>query len=74
MSEQEVLAIIIGRSVALFPSEIAFLLQKNAVVIDAQYYNVSQLVESVVNGISSSESFRNDFGLFVENNKSIILK
>lgn len=72
MSEQEVLAIIIGRTVALFPMQIVGLLQKNAVVLDAQNYNDSQLIEAVVSGLSSSESFRNDFVSFVEANKELI--
>jgi len=72
MSEQEVLAIIIGRTVALFPMQVVGLLQKNAVVLDAQNYNVSQLIEAVVSGLSSSESFRNDFASFVEANKELI--
>ncbi len=72
MSEQEVLEIIIGRTVALFPKEIAEMLNKNAVVLDAQNYNVSELIEAVTNGLVSSEYFRNDFALFVEANKELI--
>lgn len=72
MNEQELLAIIIGRTVALFPEKIKELLQKNAVVLDAKNYDVSELIEAVINGISSSESFRNDFALFVDANKELI--
>lgn len=72
MSEQEVLAIIIGRTVVLFPKEVAEMLNKNAVVVDAENYDVSQSIEAVTNGLVSSESFRNDFTSFVEANKESI--
>lgn len=72
MNEQELLAIIIGRTVGLFPEKVKELLQKHAVVLDAQNYNVSELIEAVINGLSSSESFRNDFASFVEANKELI--
>lgn len=72
MNEQELLAILIGRTVGLFPKEVAELLQKNAVVVDAENYNVSELIEAVINGLSSSEPFRNDFASFVEANKELI--
>jgi hypothetical protein len=72
MTKQEALSIIIGRTVAIFPAQIADLLQKNAVVLDAKNYNISELVEAVVGGLSSSESFRNDFASFIEVNKDVI--
>jgi hypothetical protein len=72
MNQQEALSVIIGRTVAIFPANVAYLLQKNAVVLDAQNYNISELVDAVVGGLSSSESFKNDFISFVEVNKDII--
>ncbi len=72
MNEQEVLAIIIGRTVAIFPSEVAEMLNKNAVVLDAQNYDIPQLIEAVTNGLVFSESFRNDFASFVEAKKELI--
>lgn len=72
MSNQEAMAIIIGRTATIFPSEVAEMLTKNGVVVDAKNYNISELIEAVVNGLSSSESFKNDFSSFVEANKEKI--
>ena len=72
MDNTKLLAIVIGRTVAIFPNEIKAMLIKNAIVVDAENLNTSQLVDAVIDGLMSSESFRNDFGLFIESNKEII--
>jgi len=72
MEQQDMLAVIIGRTVALFPNQVANLLTLNGVVVDASNYNTSQLVTAVVNGLTSSESFKVDFANFVELNQQVI--
>ena len=72
MEKQDILAIIIGRTVALFPNEVSNLLTLNGVAVDSSNYNTSELVNAVVNGLTSSESFKVDFANFVELNKEII--
>lgn len=73
MSEQEVLAVIIGRTVALFPSQVKELLKKNAVVLDAENYDTSKLIETVINGLTSSQPFAIDFQNLVKSNESLIV-
>lgn len=74
MDKSKLLAIVIGRAVAIFPNQIKAMLLKNAVVVDAENYDTNQLVDAVADGLISSESFRNDFDLFIQQNKEIILK
>ncbi len=60
---------IVGVTVAIFPKEIATLLNKNGVTIDAQNYNNEQLVNATIDGLVSSPSFLKDFSDFVESKR-----
>lgn len=74
MEKSKLLAYVIGRTVAIYPNQIKAMLLKNAVVVDAENYDTTQLVDAVADGLISSESFRSDFDLFIQENKEVILK
>lgn len=57
---------IVGVTVAFFPKEIATLLNKNGVTIDAENLNSKQLVSATIDGLVSSPSFLKEFSDFVE--------
>jgi len=68
MTEQEILATIVGRTVALFPAQVADLLVKNGVVVNSDNLDTSALVDGVFAGLFGSESFKSDFTKLVESN------
>jgi hypothetical protein len=72
MDEQEALATIVGRTVALFPMEVSDLLVKNGVVVNSNNLDTSALVDGVFAGLFGSEGFRNDFSKLVESNVEFI--
>jgi hypothetical protein len=72
MNEQQVLATIVGRTVALFPMELSDLLVKNGVIINSDNLDTSALVDGVFAGLSGSEAFKNDFTNLVESNVEFI--
>lgn len=53
-----ILSKLIADAVVFFPREVASLLNSNGVTIDAQNYDNKQMVDAVVGGLYSSESFR----------------
>jgi hypothetical protein len=60
---------IVGITIAYFPKEIANMLDKNGVTIDAQNYNSDELVSATIDGLVSSPNFSKEFSDFVERNK-----
>ncbi len=60
---------IVGFTVAFFPKEVALMLNKNGVTIDAENYNSQQLVDATIDGLVSSPSFLKDFSNFVESKR-----
>ena len=72
MNEQEALATIVGRTVALFPMEVGDLLVKNGVVVNSENLDTSALVDGVFAGLFGSETFKNDFTNLVESNVEFI--
>jgi len=72
MNEEQALATIVGRTVALFPMEVSELLVQNGVVINSENLDTSELIDGVFAGLFGSERFRNDFERLVENNKEFI--
>jgi hypothetical protein len=60
---------IVGITVAFFPNEVAMMLNKNGVTIDAENYDSEQLVNATIDGLVSSPSFAKEFSDFVERNK-----
>lgn len=69
MNKVEATAKIVGITVAFFPQEVANMLDKNGVTIDAQNYNSDELVSATIDGLVSSPSFAKEFSDFVERNK-----
>lgn len=72
MGELEALSIIVGRTVALFPKNVASMLVKNGVRVDAENYNSEELISATFDGLKTSQGFFNDFVNFVELNKEVI--
>jgi hypothetical protein len=60
---------IVGVTVAFFPKEVAMLLNKNGVTIDAQNYTSEQLVSATIDGLVDSPSFLKDFSDLIERNR-----
>ena len=69
MDKIEETAKIVGITVAFFPQEVADMLDKNGVTIDAQNYDSNELVGATIDGLVSSPSFAKEFSDFVERNK-----
>ena len=72
MTEQEILATIVGRTVALFPAQVGDLLVKNGVVVNSDNLDTSALVDGVFAGLFGSEAFKADFTNLVESNVEFI--
>jgi hypothetical protein len=60
---------IVGVTVAFFPKQVAEMLNKNGVTIDAENYDSEQLVSATIDGLVSSPSFLKEFSDFVEINR-----
>ena len=60
---------IVGVTVAFFPKQVAEMLNRNGVTIDAENYNSDQLVSATIDGLVSSPTFLKEFSDFVERNK-----
>lgn len=58
----------IGNSVVFNRKEVALLLNKNGVTIDAENYDSQQLIDAVISGLSTSQSFIVDFEKFILSN------
>jgi hypothetical protein len=59
---------IIGNSVVFKRNEVVSLLNKNGVTIDAENYNSQQLIDAVISGLSTSQSFIVDFEKIILSN------
>jgi len=60
---------IVGTTVAFFPKQVAEMLNKNGVTIDAENYDSEQLVNATIDGLVSSPTFLKEFSDFVERNR-----
>ncbi len=60
---------IVGVTVAFFPKQVAVMLNKNGVTVDAENYNSEQLVSATIDGLVTSPSFLKEFSDFVERNR-----
>lgn len=69
MNKVDTIGKIAGITVAFFPQEVANMLNKNGVTIDAENYNSEQLVSATIDGLVSSPSFAKEFSDFVELNR-----
>jgi 4-hydroxyphenylpyruvate dioxygenase-like putative hemolysin len=68
--KEEQLITLVASSVGFFPKEIADMLNKNGVLINANPSDTKQLTKGVFQGINSSEAFRRSFIDFYLKNKS----
>lgn len=60
---------IVGVTVAVFPKEVAEMLNRNGVTIDAQNYDNQKLVDATIDGLVSSPSFLKEFSDFLESKR-----
>lgn len=63
----------IGITIGLFPEQIANILTKNGIVIDAQNLDTSGLVNATFSGLEKSVAFRNDFNDLFNSNEELIM-
>lgn len=63
----------IGITIGLFPQQIADILTKNAIVVDAENLNTDELVNATFSGLEKSVPFRNDFNDLFNENEELIM-
>jgi len=66
MTKEESIAKAVGVSVGKFPNEIAKMLIQTGVSLDAESYNIDQLVDSVFSGLHTSPKFNASFLSFLQ--------
>ena len=59
----------IGNSVVFNRKEVASMLNKNGVTINAETFGSDKLIDAVILGLSSSPSFASDYEFFITKNK-----
>lgn len=59
----------IGNSVVFNRKEVASMLNKNGVTINAETFGSDKLIDAVIVGLSSSPSFASDYEFFITKNK-----
>ena len=65
--DEKTLALIIGSSVATYPKEITSMLVKNKVLPSTNTaFSNEQMVDGILIGLNSSESFRNEYSSWIE--------
>lgn len=72
MNPEEATLIIVGRTVGLFPQEVAKLLNNSGATVDAQTYSLEKLVDTTLKALSENKMFLDGFSQLVESNKNII--
>lgn len=72
MNPEEATLKIVGRTVGLFPKEVASMLNKSGSTVDAQTYSLEKLVNTTLTALSENKAFLSDFSMFVEQNKNLI--
>lgn len=72
MGQDEALARAVGTAVGAFPKQIAAMLTRHAVVLDAPNLTIDGLVDAVYSGLHSSMGFNNDFTSFLAANASTL--
>ena len=65
-TQEELISAIIGKTIGLYPTEVAYLLTKNGVVIDADTFNTDQLISATFNGFNSNPTFKEELASFVD--------
>lgn len=69
MDNLKAISRIVGVTVAFFPQQVAEMLDRNGVTLNAKSYNSGQLVNATIDGLVSSQKFAKEFSDFVESNK-----
>lgn len=72
-TQEELISALIGKTIGLYPTEVALLLNKNGVVIDANTFNIDQLISATFNGVNTNPMFKEDLGLLI-NSKQITIE
>lgn len=72
MNPEEATLKIVGRTVGLFPKEVASMLNKSGSTVDAQTYSLEKLVNTTLTALAENKVFLSDFSMFVEQNKNLI--
>ena len=72
MNPEEATLIIVGRTVGLFPQEVATMLNESGATVDAQTYSLEKLVNTTLTALAENKAFFSDFSMFVEQNKNLI--
>ena len=60
---------IVGATIAFFPQQVAEMLDRNGITINAKTYNSEQLINATLTGLQNSPKFTKEFSDFVEKNK-----
>lgn len=66
MTQEELISALIGKTIGLYPTEVACLLNKNGVVIDADTLDIDQLISATFNGINTNPMFKQELSFFIE--------
>lgn len=69
MENLKAISRLVGITVAFFPKQIAEMLDKNGVTINAKNYSKEQLTNATIDGLTSSPKFVKEFSDFVKRNK-----
>jgi hypothetical protein len=70
---KQTLAKAIGATIGLYPLEITNMLVSNGVILNANNITFQTLVDSTINGLSSSAKFYKDFEAFFNANENNIM-
>lgn len=71
-NKEELLSALIGKTIGLYPTEVALLLNKNGVVIDADTFDIDQLISATFNGFNTSPAFKEDLTMFIDSKQITI--
>jgi metal-dependent amidase/aminoacylase/carboxypeptidase family protein len=66
MTQEELISALIGKTIGLYPTEVALLLTKNGVVIDADTFDIDQLISATFSGVNTNKSFKKDLIDFID--------
>lgn len=66
MTTETQIASLVGKTIGLYPDQVATMLNKNGVVLDAKTYSIDQLSNAVFSGLKNSKEFGLDFINFMQ--------
>lgn len=68
------LAKLVGTTIGLYPNQVANLLNKSGVTVNAEKLPFDKLIDATISGLSKSPSFLKDFEAFFNANEETIIK